>query len=151
MLEINYSKLFKNAHKEAKEIASEVGDYMVAFKIALTDQWKAIKTIKLNDNQIEALENDGWSRWTKGNFDCFYFNPDKNGVLELTYYNSGNIDTADWDGERISNGEAYRIKGMKCYINVDNAKIVVKFWGSNDDEAEMLQSAAQNSLDKVIA
>lgn len=151
MLEVNYSKLFRNAHKEAHEIVSEVGDYMVAFKIALTDQWKAVRAMRLNEEQIAKLESDGWSRWTKGNFDRLYFNPDKNGVLELTYHKSGNIDSADWNGERVSNGEAYRIKSMKCWVDVDNAKIQVRFYGSNDDEAEMLQEAAQKSLDKAIA
>ncbi|KAB1977207.1 hypothetical protein [Lactobacillus crispatus] len=151
MLEIDYSELFRNAHEEAHEIVNEVGDYMVAFKIALTNQWKVVKTMKLNNEQIAKLENDGWARWTKGNFDRLYFNPDKNGVLELTYHDSGTINTADWNGDRISNGEAYRIKGMKCWVDIDNAKIQVRFYGSNGDEAEMLQTAAQKSLDKAIA
>ena len=47
-MKINYSELFKNAHKEAHEIVSKVGDYMVAFKIALADQWKVVRTMKLN-------------------------------------------------------------------------------------------------------
>ena len=68
-MEINYSELFKNAHKEAHEIVSKVGDYMVAFKIALADQWKVVRTMKLNEEQITKLEKDGWARWTKGNFD----------------------------------------------------------------------------------
>lgn len=151
MLEVNYSKLFRDAHKEAREIVSEIGVYKIAFKIALIDQWKIIKKTKLSDKQIEALENDGWARWTKGNFDRLYFNADKNGVLDVDYYKSGNISYAEWDGEEISHSKAYRIMDIKCYIDVNNAKVNVKSWDSNDDETDMLQDAAQNSLDKVIA
>lgn len=150
MLEINYSELFRNAHKEAHEIVSEVGDYMVAFKIALTDQWKAVRAMKLNEEQIAKLENDGWARWTKGNFDRLYFNPDKNGILDVDYHNSGSISSATWNGEGISNSEASRIKHMKCWVDVEDAKVQVKFY-SDDDGAEMLQKAAKKSLDKAIA
>lgn len=151
MLEINYSELFRNAHKEAHEIVSEVGDYMVAFKIALTDQWKAVKTMKLNDEQIAKLENDGWARWTKGNFDRLYFNPDKNGILDIDHYKSGHISSAAWDSEGVSNREAYRLKSVKCWVDVSDEKVEVKTNSSLEDEAEMVTSAAQKSLDKAIA
>lgn len=147
----DYSKLFKNAHKEARQIVSEVGDYMVAFKIALTDQWKIIKGTKLDDNTIASLEKDGWSRWTKGNFDRLYFNADKNGVLDCDYYKSGNISSATWNGEGISNSQANRIKAVKCYMNVADGKITCTYYGADAEEADMLKEAAQASLDKAIA
>lgn len=147
----DYSKLFKDAHKEARQIVSEVGDYMVAFKIALTDQWKAVKTTKLSDSTIASLEKDGWSRWTKGNFDRLYFNADKNGVLDCDYYKSGNICSATWNGEAISNSQANRIKGVKCYMDIADGKITTSYWGSQAEEADMLREAAQKSLDKAIA
>lgn len=152
MLEINYSELFKNAHKEAREIVDEVGDYMIAFKIALTVQWKKAKKIELSESQIFKLEEDGWSRWTNYGYDRLYFNPVKNGTLKLTYHNSGNIDTAKWNGEDISNGRAYRIQGMKCFINVNDASVkVTNYRSSDEDEAEILAQAAKNSFEKAIA
>ena len=150
-MKINYSELFKNAHKEAHEIVSKVGDYMVAFKIALADQWKVVRAMKLNEEQITKLEKDGWARWTKGNFDRMYFNADKNGILDIDYHKSGSISSAAWNGEGISNADARCFKGMKCWIDVDNAKVQVKFYGSHKDLKAMLEDAAKKSLDKAIA
>lgn len=71
--------------------------------------------------------------------------------MELTYHNSGNIDTAKWNGEDISNGKAYRIQGMKCFINVNDASLkVTNYRSSDEDEAEILAQAAKKVLKKLL-
>ena len=40
---------------------------------------------------------------------------------------------------------------MKCWIDVDDAKVQVKFYGSHKDLKVMLEDAAKKSLDKAIA
>lgn len=40
---MNKQALFQNAHATARKIAAAVGDYMVAFKIALKKAWSEIK------------------------------------------------------------------------------------------------------------
>lgn len=149
MLEVNYSKLFRDAHKEAREIVSEVGDYMIAFKIALADQWEAIKG-NMSEDKIAKLEKQGWSRWTKGNFDRLYFNVQKADVLVLEYHTTGTINNATWGGKEISNGEARRILAMKAYVDIADGKLYIRYYSNGDsDEAEMLRKAAQDSLDSI--
>ncbi len=149
MLEVNYSKLFRDAHKEAREIVNEVGDYIIAFKISLADQWKGIKG-NMSEDKIAKLEKQGWSRWTKDNFDRLYFNVQKTDVLDLEYHNSGTISEATWNGEEISNGEARRILAMKAYVDIADGKLYIRYYRNGDsDEAEMLRKAAQDSLDSI--
>lgn len=151
MLEINHSELFKNAHKEAKATVDEVGDYMIAFSLALKDQWKKAKTIELSDSQIESLERDGWSRWTKYGYDRLYFDPVANGTIKLTYRKSGCLDATFWDGEETSHAIVGRVRQMKCFIDIRNAQQikVTNYAWNREDEAEALKESAQESLNKV--
>lgn len=124
MSEINYSKLFQDAHKEAREIVSE--------------------------DKIAKLEKQGWSRWTKGNFDRLYFNVQKADVLGLEYRTTGTISNATWNGKEISSGEARRILSMKAYVDIASGKLSVRYYRNGDsDEAEMLRKAAQDSWDSI--
>ena len=124
MSEINYSKLFQDAHKEAREIVSE--------------------------DKIAKLEKQGWSRWTKGNFDRLYFNVQKADVLDLEYRTTGTISNATWNGKEISSGEARRILSMKAYVDIPSGKLSVRYYRNGDsDEAEMLRKAAQDSWDSI--
>lgn len=124
MSEINYSKLSQDAHKEARKIVSE--------------------------DKIAKLEKQGWSRWTKGNFDRLYFNAQKADVLGLEYRTTGTISNAAWNGKEISNGEARRILSMKSYVDIASGKLSVRYYRNGDsDEAEMLRKAAQDSLDSI--
>ncbi|MCT0164365.1 hypothetical protein EFM11_02175 [Lactobacillus helveticus] len=124
MSKTNYSKLFQDAHKEAREIVSE--------------------------DKIAKLEKQGWSRWTKGNFDRLYFNAQKADVLDLEYRTTGTISNAAWNGKEISNGEARRILSMKAYVDIASGKLSVRYYRNGDsDEAEMLRKVAQDSLDSI--
>lgn len=72
---------------------------------------------------IEALEKLGFKRWTKNGMDRMYINASALG-LTCTYYKTGNISSATFDGKSISNSEGYRMKSAKTYIDLVNPCVV---------------------------
>ena len=76
----------------------------------------------LTTTQIAALENKGFSRWTKAGMDRLYINSTRCG-LELDYYKTGNIHYAELNGEHISNSRAYTIKASKNYIDIADGSV----------------------------
>lgn len=87
----------------------------------------------LTEVQIKNLEEKGFSRWTKGDYDRLYINAGKL-VLECGYYNTGNIRSASFDGESISNSRARRMKAAKTFVDVRTGRVY-----SDDD---LLREAA---------
>ncbi|MDY2905488.1 MAG: hypothetical protein SOU02_11205 [Caecibacter massiliensis] len=63
--------------------------------------------------------------------------------LELTRYKSGNISSAKFNGETISNSEARRIEGTKCYVDVATKEVVC--------DRENLKQAAQEVIDDSLS
>lgn len=106
-----------------------------------TETPKEQKTGKLSDDEIEALTNKGFNRWTKGDMDRLYIKPTYLG-LDLEYYKSGNISSATFNGESISNSEARRLNATKCYVDIATRKVVC--------DNEELKQAAQEVLDSVL-
>lgn len=96
----------------------------------------------MTEKMIEKLEAKGFKRWTKGSMDRLYINAEDLG-LDCGYYNSGNISSATFKGERISNSEAYRLGAAKTYIDVATGKLV--------GTKETLTAAAQEIIDEVTA
>ena len=76
----------------------------------------------MTENRINELVEKGFNRWTKGNFDRLYINASTLG-LECEYYKTGNINHAYFNGEHISNCEAYRMKAAKTYIDIKTEKL----------------------------
>lgn len=72
---------------------------------------------------LEALEKMGFKRWQKGAMDRMYINASALGLV-CTYYKTGNISSATFDGEGISNSEGYRMKSAKTYIDLKNYTVV---------------------------
>ena len=98
------------------------------------------------DDEINTLTDRGFKRWTKklsnGKvMDRLYIKPEYLG-LELTRYKSGNISSATFNGERISNSEARRIEGTKCYVDVATKEVVC--------DREDLKQAAQEVIDDAL-
>lgn len=108
---------------------------------AKTETTKEQKTGKLTDDEIAALENKGFNRWTKGNIDRLYIKPTYLG-LDLEYYKSGNISSATFNGDSISNSEGRRLNATKCYVDVATRKVVC--------DNEELKQAAQELLDTTL-
>ena len=76
----------------------------------------------MTNEKIRELEGMGFKRWQKGEYDRLYINADQLG-LECKYYKTGNIKSACFDGDEISNSEAYRMKAAKTYIDVATGEV----------------------------
>lgn len=64
------STLFANAHRIAKYTAKFVGNYSIAFSIALKNEYKKFKT-------YTALTTSNCQVWAKAGFERIYFNNQK--------------------------------------------------------------------------
>lgn len=135
-------EIMVNAWKIAKEgrkaFGGKVSEY---FAEALKMAWAQAK----NTIDIEALEKKGFSRWTKGNMDRLYFSIEKSGSLDLDYYKSGNLRSADLNGERISNAEACRLLAVKCFIDLKNGNQLVVQRG-REDAQNVVRGLAENAM-----
>lgn len=129
----------RKARKTAKELESS------------TEETKSAEQPKeeagFTDEEINTLTDRGFKRWTKklpnGKvLDRLYIKPEYLG-LELTRYKSGNISSAKFNGETISNSEARRIEGTKCYVDVATKEVVC--------DREDLKKAAQEVIDDALS
>ena len=71
----------------------------------------------MTEQNIKALEERGFKRWTKGSMDRLYVNAAQLGLV-CEYYNTGNIKSAYFRGNRTSNSEGKRMKGAKTFVDV---------------------------------
>ncbi|MFV0616911.1 LPD38 domain-containing protein [Megasphaera sp. WILCCON 0056] len=143
-----------DAHKALRAIIKSAEKQTVAgaekpkeTKPATTEKPKENTSGGFTDDEIKTLTDMGFNRWTKklsnGKvMDRLYINPEYLG-LELTRYKSGNISSAKFNGEAISNSEARRIEGTKCYVDVATKKVVC----DRDD----LKQAAQEVVDDALS
>ena len=95
----------------------------------------------LNETQISALESKGFKRWQKNGMDRLYINATRLG-LELTFYNTGNVRSAAFNGEWISNSRGRGLRDCKTYIDVAD--------GSVHSGDSGLKENAQKLLDEVV-
>lgn len=102
---------------------------------------------KLTDKQIEALEANGFNRWTKGNYDRLYFNMET--ILDVDRYKTGNISYAKLNGEEISHRWAGELLAAKVWIEVSDGSLHVEA-GSKDQRTEV-GKVVQDYLDKIQA
>lgn len=129
----------RKARKTAKELESATEETNPA------EQSK--EKAGFTDDEINTLTDRGFKRWTKklpnGKvMDRLYIKPEYLG-LELTRYKSGNISSAKFNGETISNSEARRIEGTKCYVDVATKEVVC--------DREDLKKAAQEVIDDALS
>ena len=76
----------------------------------------------VTEERITELEKLGFKRWMKGNLDRLYINAAQLGLV-CDYYNTGNIKSAEFNGESISNCQARRMKAAKTFIDVKTGKV----------------------------
>ena len=94
----------------------------------------------LTEERIKALEGKGFNRWTKGNLDRLYISAAQLGLV-CTYYNTGNISNAEFNGNHISNCSARKMKGAKTFIDIKSERVY--------SDHETLQSAAERMLEET--
>ncbi len=118
------AEAMKKAWSIAKDAEKRFGvnarQYMAE---ALRIAWAIVKngTMEVKD-RIEELEEKGFSRWTKGNLDRLYINAAQLGLV-CSYYKTGNVSSAYFNGVSISNAEARRMKGSKTFIDIKSGKV----------------------------
>ena len=94
----------------------------------------------LTNETIKALEDKGFSRWTKGTMDRLYIKPTYIG-LELTYYKTGNVSSASINGKSISNSRGRAMQSAKCYIDIKTGKCVSPFREFEEAMEQLLAEA----------
>lgn len=101
---------------------------------------------ELTQEQIERLVNAGASRWTKYERDRLYIKRLADLIgLSYTKYNTGNISSAELNGEAISNSECNRILAAldKAYIDLKTNTIYID---GRDDAAEVIIAGLERYL-----
>lgn len=127
------------AREGQKAFGGKVSEY---FAESLKMAWAQAK----NSLDIEALEQKGFSRWSKSNMDRLYFNIQKSGHMDVDYYKTGNISYASVDGEEISHRFAGQILAVKCFIDLKNDnRLVIQYGGPEAREV------VENVVKKVLA
>ena len=121
-------KAWEIAHGAAEKFGGKVTQYMPD---AMRMAWAAERSV----DKIAELEGKGFKRWTKGNFDRLYINASQLGLV-CTYYSSGNISGAWFQGTKISNSEGRRMRGSKTFVDV-------KTWRVYSDNEKLSRAAAE--------
>lgn len=78
---------------------------------------------------VETMTAIGGNRWTKAGKDRIYLEWANFAELEISYYNTGNISGAAYQGEGISNSQAYKLLASiyKVYFDVADGKLYCQF------------------------
>ena len=89
----------------------------------------------MTNEKIAELTTMGFNRWQKNGFDRLYVNASTLG-LTCTYYKTGNISSAEFRGDSISNSRARSMKASKTYIDLARNQIV-------SDDADLAGAVAE--------
>lgn len=119
------SEMFKKAHKIARDTVSVVGNYMIAFSMALKAIYMEISKMVATTEQV--LIDLGLSVWEKNSTRRIYINSDRSEDvfgLQITKYRTGNISSANLNGERISNSKASKLLSSPTYFDCTTQKFV---------------------------
>jgi hypothetical protein len=95
----------------------------------------------MTENMIAKLEALGFKRWQKGSFDRLYINASDLGLV-CSYYNTGNIRSAEFQGEHISNCSARKLKFAKTFIDVKSGRLYSDHDWLRDAAQELIEQAA---------
>lgn len=124
------------AKKAAKKFGGKTIEYISG---TLKMAWGAVKTVKY----VRVMESKGFNYWSTADHKIkrLYLNIKKAGLLNVEYYKSGNISSAEWMGNPISNNEARHLLNVKCYIDLsdDNHELQVK--GDTVEKEIVLEAA----------
>lgn len=90
----------------------------------------------ISEKRISELQALGFKRWTKGNFDRLYINAKSLGLV-CWYYNTGNISSATFQDEKISNAQARRFQGAKTFIDIKTGRVHSQYSELEDAAREL--------------
>lgn len=76
----------------------------------------------ITEERVAELVKLGFNRWTKGNLDRLYINAAQLGLV-CDYYNTGNVKSAEFQGNRLSNSEARRMRAAKTFVDVKSGRV----------------------------
>lgn len=93
----------------------------------------------MTEERIQELIAKGAKRWTKGNNDRLYVDAYKLG-LETSRYKTGNICSAQWQGETISNSQANKLIGASIYYNLKTDKVSIAYTGNLNNLTEVVEN-----------
>ena len=117
-------QIMKKAWEIAKEAAKKFGGRAVEYIAeALRMAWAESRKPADITERIEELTRLGFNRWQKNGMDRMYINASTLG-LSCTYYKTGNISSAEFNGKSISNSMAYGLKTSKTYIDLIRKTLV---------------------------
>lgn len=104
----------------------------------------------MDEREIRALEDAGAKRWTKGAMDRLYINAELIG-LDVSYYKTGNVSNATWQGKTVSNADGRRLHYSKIWIDIRDGSLHVrtdyKTYAGTDGVA--VEDAAKKFVDEV--
>lgn len=106
---------------------------------------------------VETMTAIGGSRWQRGDKDRVYLNSwAEFAGLEVSHYNTGNISGATWQGEGISNSQAYKLLSCidKVYYDTADGKLHCRFgYGESRvaDRDEVFQAVAAGIRTAIAA
>lgn len=117
------SQIFHKAHQIAKSIIVDVGNYMIAFSIALKEVYASLK-----QNIAQKLIDLGMSVWGQDfGKPRIYINTDDMELvfgLRVSRYGTGTVSQATLHGQKISNSQARRLLENKIYYCLIENKFV---------------------------
>lgn len=134
-MKYNMSKIMKRAWEIKKEDTRYI--FAMCLRMAWAEEREESKEMT-KEEKIKALEDKGFKRWTKGNMDRMYANPQVLGV-RFSYYNTGSIKECWLHDDKLSNCEGGRIKASKNYIDLA------------DFTAHSTHKYMQEELERVLA
>ena len=121
------------AKKAAKKFGGKAIEYISG---TLKMAWAAVKYVRV-------MESKGFNYWSTADHKIkrLYLNIKKAGLLNVEYYKSGNVSSAEWMDNPISNSKARKLLNVKCYIDLsdDNHELQVK--GDATEAAMVLEAA----------
>lgn len=102
----------------------------------------------ITNEQIRKFEDAGCSYWLKGKYERIYIPITKLG-LELDHYKSGNICSARFDGESISNSQGRKLESMKFWVEVATGELHYELgYGMAEwKDAEYISTMMEHALD----
>ena len=104
--------------------------------------------INLTEEEIERLIALGANRWSKYGKDRIYLkNITKELGLEFEKYNTGNISSAKFKGDMISNSQCRRMLNQieKAFVDITTSEVVMD---GREDEGQLFIDSLKEILDK---